>query len=302
MNRSIPAELEFGLADDGDVPQVLALANEVQPHAPWTAETFAWQFRQPPSGPALLFVARGAGRIVGLYCAVRGTLDAGGATVATARVQDVMTMPAWRGRGVLHALAERCRDWLLDEGIAGYAFPNEHSHRSFVRAGWDVATAVPWWRGGAAELGQTIDAAECDVFDERATEIWDAAKAGVAIRRDAAYLNWRYARPGQKYAKFLVGDETVLVLKRYNGSVHVCDVFAPAASRGAITHALRFAQQWAAQQGAQTVTAWLCPGHRDAPQFAEAGLVSQPDTGRYVVTLTTPGSCFYVSHSDNDIF
>jgi GNAT superfamily N-acetyltransferase len=298
-------ELTYRSIADSDVEDVLALVNIVQPHAPWDRSHFRWQFRDVPHGPAMVFGAYDEDRLVGLYCTVPAMLEAGGsAAVRAARVQDVMTHPDWRGRGILHALASMCLTWLTAEHISGYAFPNESSYRSFVRLGWNGEQRVPWWHSEPEAGGSgDHDAVQYESHDESATAIWEASAPEGAIRRDAAYLNWRYARPGQQYVKFLLGGEAVLVLKQYGATVHVCDLFAPASSAGAIGNALRFARRWAHQRGAQRVTAWLARDHRWAAEFVRGGMIWEDGVTRAIVTLPAAGKeVRYVSHSDNDIY
>ena len=294
--------IRYGLLEEGDVAEARALINLVQPHAPWSSEHFDWQFRASPAGHATIFAAWEGPRLIGLYCAAPAVLQLRGAVAKAARVQDVMTHPDWRGRGVLHALAEICRDWMRERAIRGYAFPNERSQGSFLRLGWDGTLRVPWWTSpiDAADARDESIAVSCAAYDARATAIWEAAEIDHAIRRDAAYLNWRYSKPRSRYEKLILRDDTVLVLKQYESTVHVCDLFAPADRAGAVADALRFARGWGARRGARRLTAWLPCDHRDAPQFEEAGMTWEANVARVVVTLDE--RLHYVSHSDNDIY
>jgi GNAT superfamily N-acetyltransferase len=180
------------VADD-EAGQVLALINTVQPHVPWSVEQYDWQYRQNPAGKSQLFAARHDGRVVSFYAAVVQRFQLGERLIQGWMVQDVMTHPDYRGRGLLHKLGEVCLQALRAEGAIGYAFPNNQSEKSFLRLGWHEWGAVPWWRADVRDIAPSALAALAPVeeFDASATAIWLNSGLTFGIRRDAAHLEWR---------------------------------------------------------------------------------------------------------------
>jgi hypothetical protein len=134
------------------------------------------------------------------------------------------------------------------------------------------------------------------------------------VRRDAAYLNWRYSKPGQQYVRFVLGDAAVLVLKLYisqeSAKVHVCEVFSRSTEEGLVADLVRFATAWAHRRGASTVTAWMPSQHRYARQFETAGLRWDAASERMVIITSPPELAgfvqnhanWYLTQGDSDVY
>lgn len=312
--------LEVERATPADAGALLALINLVQPHVPWDRAHLDWQFFEPPSGQARLYVMRDAGAIVALYSAIPQRLWTGAGTVATWMVQDVMTQPAYRGRGFLHRLGERCLEELRADGATGYTFPNKQSEGSFRRLGWTEVGLVPRRTATVrrAARGPTAARARSDVriepvrggpFAAAAMDAWTAAEVGVGVHRDAAFLNWRYHKPGATYDRFDVdAGRGFLVLKQFDGGddgrvMHVCDLVLRADARDLLDAVLEFAHQAAERAGADRLTAWLPAAHPYAPAFERAGLHLDADHDRYMFATGLPDGCaWHVTQGDSDVY
>lgn len=267
-------------AGPADAGALLALINVVQPHVPWDRARLAWQFFAPPCGPARLYVLRDGDAIVALFAAIPQRLRIGGATVPTWMVQDVMTHPDHRGRGYLHRLGQRCLDDLRADGATGYTFPNKLSEGSFRRLGWTAWGPVPW-RGGAVRPptgrhGPLQVVPLRGGFDDAVASAWEHADVGIGVHRDAAFLNWRYSKPGAEYDCYRLDEAGFLVLKPYRDAsrrvLHVCDLVVQADARHLLADALAFVHARAAAHGAERITAWLPADHPYAGAFDDAGL------------------------------
>jgi len=307
---SATSELAIERAGERDADDLLALVNLVQPHVPWDRAHLHWQFFAPPSGAARLYVLRDAGRIVSLYSAIPQRLWTGAGTVAAWMVQDVMTHPDWRGRGFLHRLGERCLADIRADGASGYTFPNKLSEGSFRRLAWAELSLVP--RRSATVRGGRTSSIRVEPlrepWDDVATAVWESADVGVGVHRDAAFLNWRYAKPRTSYDRFRIeGDRGFLVLKRFQGDgggvVHLCDLVLRADARRLLDDVLAFVHGFAADAGAARLTAWLPADHPYAPAFERAGLTLDTDHDRHMfVTGAGEGRAWHVTQGDSDVY
>lgn len=302
-------------ATPADAPALLALIDLIQPHVPWDAAHLQWQFFEPPAGPARLYVVRDGADVVALYAAIAQRLRTPAGLVPTWMVQDVMTRPDFRGRGLLHRLGARCLEELRADGATGYTFPNKLSEGSFRRLGWTEWAPVP---ARAVELPNNPErVAQAPVdpiagsFTADDTAAWEASAVGVGVHRDAAFLDWRYRKPGQTYDRFRVrGGRGFLVLKTYEAptgrTVHLCDLVLRADARELLVTLLRFVLAYAGVRGARRVTAWLPAGHTYAAAFDEIGLRLEGGVDRHVFltgpTGVAPGAPWHLTQGDSDVY
>ena len=137
-------EIIYRRSSAKDFRSILELINTVQQHQPWSKERFDWQYLKNPAGEARLWVAESGNRIVANYAAVPHQFKIGAGEGIAWMVQDVMTHPDHRGLGIMNDLAVLCtKSCCTDEFQIAYSFPNEYSHRSFLRAGWIEAFPIP---------------------------------------------------------------------------------------------------------------------------------------------------------------
>lgn len=319
------ARVTLATAEDAD--DILALINVVQPHVPWTRAHLSWQFFETPAGPSLVYLLRDQGsRLVALYAAVTQVARVAGREYPARMVQDVMTHPDYRGRGFLHRLGALCIEDMGRDNAIGYTFPNEQSEKSFRRLGWTELCAVPHReksvqpkvRAGVRGIRQP-DIRQIDgPFDPAVSEIWVASGFPVGVRRDAAFLNWRYRKPGATYHRFLIGEGAgILVLKLYQGDqgrvVHICECLLREVERTRVrvpvNDALGFAELFAHRHQATLLTAWLPTSHPYASTFDDHGL-TLTEQSRYMF-VRAPTECrpavedlnlWHVSQGDSDVY
>ncbi|MBI5156390.1 MAG: GNAT family N-acetyltransferase [Acidimicrobiia bacterium] len=307
--------VEFRAAIPADGAAILSLINLVQPHVPWTEAHFRWQYLEPPAGEAARFVAEDEGQIVSFYAAPRYDVSVVGEVREGWMVQDVMTHPDHRGRGYLHELGALCARHLAAAGALGFTFPNERSQGSFPRLGWTELGPVPsrLWpvRPGRAGSGVLTSVVE---FPGDVGDIWRESGLAIGTRRDAAYLAWRYRKPGQTYRRFTVGDGAgFVVLKEFDAGgsrrLHVCDLVLRSTERSLLPGVLQDVQQAARDAGASELTAWLPPHHPYAAAFDAAGVVTVPTARRVFVTAPPADLARYavmdrwhLTHGDSDVW
>ena len=318
-----PAEgLEIDRLATGDgsgLDSVLALMRLVQPHLQRSRELLEWQYFRTPAGAGSVYVLHSDGVLAAVYCAARQQIRVGDRAYPGWMVQDVMTHPDYRGRGYLHRLADVCLSDLRDAAGIGYTFPNEQSQRSFRRTGWTELCQVPFRAKAVgrspARSSNEIASREVAVFAEAATRVWRDSGLAVGVDRSSSFLNWRYSKPGQRYSRFMLdGDGGVLILKLFDDgtsrTVHICDLFVDARSRELVPGAVRFAEAFAAANGAELLTAWLGRDHPYATQFDHAGVCLAESASRFVFVACpdeVAAECgdarsWHLSQGDSDVY
>ena len=201
-----------------------------------------WQYDQnphcPASGPAI-WIARDGDTIVGQYATMPVRLSLAGREVDGSWGMDVMVAPDRQRQGIGERLF---RTWDDAVGASLGLGLSESSHRLFQKLGWPDLGPVPCLvkpltrraiRQGAwsPTVNRLLSAATLPVvrfvarqrpvsdrvqpierFDERFTALWQrvAPALDFAVRRDAAYLGWKYrAAPHIRYqlAAYVEGGE-----------------------------------------------------------------------------------------------
>src|SRR5439155_9034185 len=182
-----------------------------------------------PDGP-LIWLAREGTTIVGQYAAMPVRLTVQGREIDAAWGMDVMVAPERQRQGLGEDLF---RTWDRSVGASLGLGLSEASYRLFQKLRWpDVgpvpclvkplsrralrrptwpvglnrfvsAITLPWIRLIARARPLHGEVRSLRQFDERFTRLWDriGGKFAFAVRRDAAYLNWKYVRaPHVRYS------------------------------------------------------------------------------------------------------
>ena len=305
-------------ATDGDLEafQRCFEANQM----PRAADLVRWQFAEPPVGSVYVDFAvddRADGETVAaIYAVVPFAASLGGRDCVAAQSLDTLTDARYRGRGLFVALAKRTYARLAEAGVAFvFGFPNENSmHGFFERLEWQSLDPVPMLfrplRVGyvLSRLGLPARVAAlagearlplprvrlprgCKIrevadFDASFDALWErfAAGIGVCLRRDAAYLRWRFRRPGAKYRVWAVDGErgtcgfvaTALVAAPRVTAGYVMELIYEPERRdvGAalLAHALRELER----SGAEVALASNFGHSPNHPAYRRAGFLSLP--------------------------
>jgi GNAT superfamily N-acetyltransferase len=183
-----------------------------------------WQYRRNPNNPRHepeIWIAREGPAIIGQYATMPVRLWAAGRTLNASWGTDVMVAPERQRQGlgeVLFRTWDRNVDAALGLGLS------DSSHQLFLKLRWPNpgpvpclvkpltrrALRVPTWPVPVNRLVSAVTlplvkivartrplAAEVRLigrFDESFSELWEqvAPKFDLAVRRDAAYLNWKF--------------------------------------------------------------------------------------------------------------
>ena len=195
-----------------------------------SAKRWDWQYRQNPNASEpQIWIARDEGRIVGQYATMPVRLHVNGEEIDASWGMDVMVAPERQRQGlgeILFNTWDRHTGASLGMGLSvgshklfrKLKWPDvgpvpclvkPTSPRAFKKAGWPAPVnallalmARPIL--ALARSKNSIDAGIRTVrdFDERFTDLWErvAPKFAFAVRRDAAYLQWKYiALPHIRY-------------------------------------------------------------------------------------------------------
>ena len=193
-----------------------------------SAAYYRWMYYDNPAGPAFGFLARHGDRIVSSFAVAPKVMQVGGRRVRVGKTMDMFTDPDYQGMGLIKQCAERVFAAAREAGIDGwYVTPSVNSYPIFTgkwgyREDFEliyrariidlaaVLTAAQPGSGGRSggsptavfgpllrrspKLPAGCSVTELPRFDEQTDALWDevAAGYGVAIVRDAAYMNWRY--------------------------------------------------------------------------------------------------------------
>lgn len=198
-----------------------------------TPELWSWQYLAPERG-ALVVLGMDGDRICGYYHVLLVRMRSCGAPVLGAMVQDVATLPAYRGRGVFRELGAFALERMRARGVdLVYTFPNRRSAPSFIRdhAYRVVATlpvrAAPLSLVGIARqrLFGPRRARPAPGGDDGVTRLDDmgeaaelarafTARTDVHLERSSVYLTWRFLdKPAGEYAAW--GVRTAGRLRAY---------------------------------------------------------------------------------------
>ena len=186
-----------------------------------------WQYRLNPNVPQtgpLIWVAREGGAIVGQYACMPVRLGVNGHDIDAAWGMDVMVAPERQRQGLGDVLF---KTWDRNVGASLGLGLSEPSYKLFQKLQWPDIGPVPcyvkpltrralrrptwpvpvnrlvsWLTLPWVRLVSRLRPLEGEVrtvrhFDDRFNRLWESVKGKFAfsVRRDAAYLQWKYVSP-----------------------------------------------------------------------------------------------------------
>lgn len=286
-----------------DLEGVRDLINLVYPQAPWSKDYLKWQYLDNPAGKARVWVAKHHNKIISSYAAVPHHLWFENKITTAWMVQDVLTDPDFRGKGLLHTLSHKCSSEIVTPAYPlNYTFPNQFSHKSFMRNGWEVGFRIPLRVFDPAQTVESLNrddqkyafaeispsSAELDDLSARAQKQF---KYSVVRHRD--YILWRYAqRPDAKYFFYGVRESgkliSMAILKYFeiapdNTVAHICDFIVDPAHENVVSLLLKKAIEFAREYSANKLTAWLPLQHGHEKYYDRIGFKLDETLDRWLV-------------------
>jgi hypothetical protein len=192
-----------------------------------------WQYRRNPNNPGQepeIWIAREGPAIIGQYATMPVTVSVRGRDILGSWGMDVMVAPERQRQGLGEVLF---RTWDRNVGASLGLGLSESSYRLFQKLRWPnigpvpclvkpltrralrrpnwpqpinrlvSAVMLPFIRVVARSRPLRAEVRMIQRFDDTFSALWDslAPKFGLAVRRDAAYLNWKYVQaPHVRYS------------------------------------------------------------------------------------------------------
>lgn len=311
-----------------DYASIRDLINLIQPYQPWSKAYFEWQYLRNPAGKAKVWIAEYQGKIIANYAAIPHYFKIRKQEAIAWMVQDVLTHPEFRGLGIMHELSALCTEAICSKEFpVNYTFPNEYSHRSFLRRGWIEAYRLPLRM--ITDLSEKFtnikddfdSASTVSLFQKDIDGLWDKSKNDFqyAISRTSSYLTWRYFnKPGTKYFPFAeIKNRTLnglLIMKYYDLDetlrlAHICELFITSRNETALKNLIAKALKFAIDMRAKKLTAWLPPGHPYEPIYNSVGFNIDKSIKRWLVVKSIPeitgvdkAENWHLSMGDSDVY
>jgi len=321
---------------DGDEAQILELFQRVF-GVTRSVEHWRWKFRDNPAGSYVVRLAEAPdGALVGQYALLPVRTGWGDETVTLIQVIDVMVDPRFRmglkRPGLFAVLADRSVLAFLRGGqaLVGYGFPTPEALRIGARSvGYTPLHPIQWLIKDLTAAGAPRPSRPWSVRCERVTRFGDevgalwrrcaSPQAGVAIIRDAGYLNWRYADcPDTTYAMVAArrpwtsapAGAAVLRLGWADQPIAcLVDWLVPPDATSAAERLLAHCEALAREAGMTQLRAWFSPHFWPYGFLREQGYHTEPTIYHLVALATDPRVSFewantrwYYTMGDSDIF
>jgi GNAT superfamily N-acetyltransferase len=318
--------------------------------SPRSMEALEWQYLANPTGRVFVdFAVAASGRLAAIYASLPVYLYVDGQVRLALQSLDTMTDEAFRGRGLFVKLAKRTFARAESDGAALiYGFPNGNSaHGFFERLEWTKLDPLPFlirplrtryvlkrlgFERAAAMLPNVRlklggrrrkDTVTITRFDERHDAVWsDFAKhVGVAVHRDARYLNWRLVdKPGTHYVNRAVMRGNVVrawashsVVDKHDGRIgYVMEALSARGDGRALRSLLSAALRDMTDDGADVALAWCLPHSPNYASYLAMGFVPFPERYRPIelhggvrvfdaaAAAARDRSSWYLSYLDSD--
>jgi hypothetical protein len=241
-----------------------------------------WQYRRNPNNPGQepeIWIAREGPAIVGQYATMPVRLSLGGKEIQGSWGMDVMVAPERQRQGLGEVLF---RTWDRNVGASLGLGLSEASYRLFQKLRWpDVgpipcyvkpltrrALRRPEWPVAVNRIVSAVTLPIVKVvarnrplraevrmlqrFDDSFTELWEsiASRFDLAVRRDAAYLNWKFtSAPHVRYS--------IAALRRDDRNIGYAVYRHVYESRGRVTLLVDFLTDPDDEDGLGTLLGWV---------------------------------------------
>ena len=329
---------------EGDAQKILDLFNEVfaEGDADFHARSmdiWRWEFLDNPAGMQVVVAEEpGSGRIVAQYACLPARAHLRGRIVSIGQGIDSIVHREYR-RGLKRQGAFlRTAQYYFDHfGVParnawGYGFPNQRAYGIGVKLLKYVPIAAPvptlfrnlFQHAHDAEVGagraHDGEIVEVQRFDARADRFWTrlATAYPMAIRRDAAYLNWRYLdNPLARYVAFAFverGGEyrgIAIVRPHWTGPPILAvqewfvDPHAPEVTGALLAHVTRFARA----TGQHRIELWVPEAHPQFRAVRDNGFGVEPSLFNLCIKIYEPTldvewvkANWYWTIGDSDVF
>ena len=241
-----------------------------------------WQYRRNPNNPGQepeIWVAREGPAIIGQYATMPVRLTVQGQEVQGSWGMDVMVAPERQRQGLGEVLF---RTWDRNVGASLGLGLSDASYRLFQKMRWPDVGPVPCFVKPLTRravrrpewpllVNRMVSAVTLPIvkivarnrplraevrliqrFDDSFTELWDSvgSRFDLAVRRDAAYLNWKYT--GAPHVRY-----SIAALRRDERNVGYAVYRHMHEPRGRVTLLVDFLTEPDDEAGFETLLGWV---------------------------------------------
>ncbi|GEM_PF-4764325 len=195
-------EITIRSFDKGDVKKCLLLRKEVY-GAAFSRKEWEWKFGENCPFYSDVLLAEEAGKVVGIQPMIVFPFVVDGKEKTSLMLLDLMVTPSWQAKGIFSAFIDILQHEALKSVNFIYTFPNKRSLPGFInKFGWEIPfQPLLLSKVGRLRVLQDITAAPESSY--------------IGLKKDNAYLDWRYSRPGMSYAR--IEKKTVLAWQKRFG-------------------------------------------------------------------------------------
>lgn len=278
--------------------------------APKRSEALRWQYLDNPTGQLFVdFALSPTDELAAIYATLPVRVRLGDTVELAVQSVDTITDAAYRGKGLFLTLAKQTYARAAAAGAAlVYGFPNGSSaHGFFTRLDWSSLDPVPFlvrplrtryvaerlklpaWVPDLplyVQLDRWRRVEALTAIDDRLTELWHAVagRSTIAVERDAAYLRWRLAKPGEDYRNHVVTDSGAItafashcVKDKHGGRIgYLMETLARPGASGALRRLIGNALADMTAAGADVALAWCLPHAPPYRALLASGFVPFP--------------------------
>ena len=196
-----------------------------------------WRFRENPFDQTLIELAWSGDILAAQYAVCPIPMQIQGEVCITALSMHTMTHPDFRNQGLFPSLAKRIYDRMTEKGYKMvWGFPNERSHRGFIRnLKWVDIYEIPIFKLhlhlSRKDIKISSQIVEIEKFDSRFDELWQMVRFEHEIwsPRNSLFLDWRFRKNPQHEHHLLgfVNDDNLLgylVYKNFENGVDIMDI------------------------------------------------------------------------------
>lgn len=260
----------------GDEKAIMALDARALPSV-WNRRTLAnwyWKYTETnPAGKALVWVADHKEQMVAHFAAVPYRLKTFDEELLASHSIGALVEEKYQNRGLLKVVGDKLMEDLKAKNISyTWGFPNRRAYEFEKMAfGYGDLLNFDEWVLPGKDLKRReppLSFQKVTVFTQAFDELWERCSPGydVAVRRDAAYLNWRYLeRPDWWYFPYAVVEDNqvkgYVVLKLYREENllrgHIVDIFAAKDDEETLSQLIDGGLNFFAEQGVDDVMIWF---------------------------------------------
>jgi hypothetical protein len=212
----------------GDETAIIQLFEQVF-QKPMPLQYWEWRFQKNPTNKNMIKLMWDKEKLVGHYAVSPVVLQYRHQELLTGLSMTTMTHPAYTGLGIFQQLSESLYSAIHkeDQVAAVWGFPNNNSHRGFIKnLAWKDITTLPMLVCGTENIKakELPEANKIKEFTDKHAAAYMSCFENypIKIKKDKAYLNWRYFdNPSNSYTvvEIAEGNHGFVVCKEYQNGM-----------------------------------------------------------------------------------